>query len=339
MIKLDTIKQKIVEEANITDEELTKKINTKLEELSGLISEEGAAHIVANELGVDLLKTDGVVTIKDLMPGMKDVSVNAKVIRKYDLRTFNKQSGEQGKVAKALIGDESGITMLVFWDDKTKHFESINDNDIISITSLNVRDNNSRTEVHLSPASDLKLNPEGVEIKTQSNPSQPMQEAVRKKINEITKEDNQVEVLATLVQVFDLKFFERNGETGMVLNMFIDDGTDNMRTVFWKEQISKVTELSDQELLKFKEKPEDFEKVKTELLGKIIIIKGRVNFNEMFSRIELVVNDVQTPDPNKEMEQENKKDDSSTKQKPKQTQESDDDLDEDLLSLEDLEDI
>ncbi|MFT4311239.1 MAG: hypothetical protein ACMXX7_01280 [Candidatus Woesearchaeota archaeon] len=341
MNNLETIKQKIVEEANITAEELTKKIKSKLEELSGLISEEGAAHIVANDLGVDLLKTDGVVKIKDLMPGMKDVSMNAKVIRKYDLRTFNRQSGEQGKVAKALVGDETGITMLVFWDDKTKYFESINDNDIINAKNLNVRDNNSRTEVHLGTGSEVKVNPEGVEIKTQTSSNAPPSQIPRKKISDITKEDSYAEVLATIVQVFDIKFFEKNGETGSVLNIFIDDGTDNMRTVLWKEQIPKITGLSQEEIMKFKDKPEEFEKIKTELLGKIQLFQGRVNFNEMFSRIELVINDVKNPDPKKEIETQKQQEKQTEKEEPikSKTQESDDDLDEELLSLEDLEDI
>ena len=72
-----------------------------------------------------------------------------------------------------------------------------------------------------------------------------------KSINELNENDQSVEVLGTIVQIFDLKFFKISQDTGKkmtetdtgnftygcVLNLFIDDGTDNIRTVLWKNQI------------------------------------------------------------------------------------------------------
>ena len=45
---LQDIINKITEKAGITEEEVNEKIKQKLEQLSGLISKEGAAHIIAN---------------------------------------------------------------------------------------------------------------------------------------------------------------------------------------------------------------------------------------------------------------------------------------------------
>ena len=43
-----------IKEKGFNDKEIERKINRKLEELSGLISREGAAHLIANELGINL---------------------------------------------------------------------------------------------------------------------------------------------------------------------------------------------------------------------------------------------------------------------------------------------
>ena len=58
MIKLpyDEIVAKLNEKSNLTSEEIASKIKLKMEQLSGLISKEGAAHIIANELGINLFE-------------------------------------------------------------------------------------------------------------------------------------------------------------------------------------------------------------------------------------------------------------------------------------------
>ena len=56
MIQLpyEKLVEKIVENGNISENEVAEKIRKKMDSLSGLISKEGAAHILANELGVKL---------------------------------------------------------------------------------------------------------------------------------------------------------------------------------------------------------------------------------------------------------------------------------------------
>ena len=65
-IPLAQIIEKIKEHANISEDEINSKIKAKMEQLSGLISEEGAAHIISNELGIKLFEeTSGKLQIKN----------------------------------------------------------------------------------------------------------------------------------------------------------------------------------------------------------------------------------------------------------------------------------
>ena len=354
-IPIETIIEKITEQTDLNAEQVQKKISEKLENLSGLISKEGAAHIVANELGVKLMQTEGVLKISNLMAGMWDVELNCKVVRKYDLRTFENAKG-QGKVFKFLIGDDSGVTMAVLWNDKADLEKDFKEGDLLKIKQVNVRDNNGRVEIHFGEGSELEVNPDGVKLEVKSNFEKPD----RKKISELTEQDQNVEIFGTVVQVFDPKFFKVNAEGkrikeeenpegytyGSVLNIFVDDGSDNVRVVLWKNQIINFLNINEQELLQFKDDPASFEEYKNKMLGAMMKFIGRTTKNEMFGKTEFVANvvisDVKPEEEIKKLKTEEPKAEPKEQTKTEETkkkQEQPRDEDDDLLSLEDIEDI
>ena len=318
---LEQIKQRITEKAKITEEEINQKIKAKLKQLSGLISEEGAAHIIANELGVKLFEIGEKLQIKNILPGMRNVDVVGKVLQTYELREF-KTEKHAGKVANMLIGDDTGTIRVVLWHKQADNINNLKEGDVVKIRGGYIRDNQGRKEIHLSETSKLIINPPGVEVevKPYTPPS-----AVRKKIAEIKEDDANVELLSTDVQVFDINFFEvcpqcnkriRLKDEGFscpthgkvepqynyVLNLYLDDGSDNIRAVFWREQAEELLDMDNSRILMFKDDPTKFEPVKTELLGNIIKVGGRANKNQNFDRIELVVNKVdKSPDPDEEI--------------------------------------
>jgi hypothetical protein len=87
-----------------------------------------------------------------------------------------------------------------------------------------------------------------------------------------------------------------------VLNLIVDDGTENIRTVFFRDSMEKLINANKEKILEYKDNPEKFEEIKTELLGNIIKINGRVKKNLFFDRIEIVANTVSVnPDPEEEI--------------------------------------
>ena len=88
-----------------------------MKQLSGLISKEGAAHIVANELGVKIFEqASGKLQIKNILAGMRNVEAVGKVTRKFELREFQTEN-RSGKVASVVIGDETGTIRMVMWGE------------------------------------------------------------------------------------------------------------------------------------------------------------------------------------------------------------------------------
>jgi len=322
MIKIpyEQIVEKIKKEANISESEINDKIDAKMKQLSGLISKEGAAHIVANELGIKLFEaTSGKLQIKNILVGLRNVETVGKVTQKYELREFKKED-RSGKVASLMIGDETGSIRVVMWGDQADNINNLKENDVVKIVGSYVRENNGYKELHLNDKSKLIINPEGEVVQA---PKQKVSE--RKSINELKENDDFIEILGTIVQIFDPRFFEVcpscskriKNEEGVyncpthkqvepdysyVLNLILDDGTSNIRTVFFRDSMEKVLKSNKEKILEYRENPQKFEEMKTELLGNMIKLGGRVKKNLFFDRLEFVANTVTAnPDPEEEI--------------------------------------
>ncbi|MDP3734674.1 MAG: OB-fold nucleic acid binding domain-containing protein [Nanoarchaeota archaeon] len=323
-IPLAEIKSKIVSSGKLDSTQLELRIKGKINELSGLISEEGAAHIIANELAIELVNPDkDRLKIKEIYSGMRRISTVGKILRKFDVREFSK--GERkGKVCSLLIGDETGTIRVVFWNDQVDQLSSVTENNIIIVKDASVRDNNGSTEIHFGENSSLDINPEGITMDAvrQSLSYQ------RKTIEMLQPGGETVEIVGTVVQVFDPRFFNVcsqcnkrvnevvNGNekqfqcaahgkvtpsVSYVLNLVLDDGSGNIRAVFWKEQTNKVVSKMETDFLLFKDNPASFEDIKTDLLGEQFKMGGRVQKNEMFDRLEFNVQSVEKARPEEEI--------------------------------------
>jgi len=311
---------KIEQKAGLSRAQSQERIDAKLKQLSGLISKEGAAHIVANELGVKLLENSG--KIKDIYAGMRSIEFAGKVQTVYPLNTFARQDGTEGKVSSCMVADETGMMRVVGWGDQAEAVSKLEPNAIIKVAGGYAKENNRGfAEVHLNEKSNLIINPIGItigEIKQRAA-------AVRKEIKALQDNDENVELLGTIVQVFDPRFFEicptcngrardqegqfvceKHGvvkpEYGFVMNVFLDDGTENIRCVLFRQQAERLLSKTLEQLLPFREAPEQFEPTKTELLGQIVKFIGRAKKNTFFDRLEFNVQLVfPNPDPKEEL--------------------------------------
>ncbi|MCP3682506.1 MAG: hypothetical protein GY861_07425 [bacterium] len=318
MIKIpyEEIVEKIKQDSGLGDEELKGRIDKKLEQLSGLISKEGAAHIVANELGIKLIEqTSGKLQIKNILSGMRDVETVGKVINVYDAKEFKTEKRE-GKVGSLFMGDETGSIRVVLWNEQADNLKNIKAGDVVKVKGGYVRERQNNKEIHLNDRSILAINPEGEKVEVQG--------ITRKKIEELKPGDSMVELMATIVQVFDIRFYEvcpdcgkrtRMREEGFIceshgkispayaylMNVFLDDGTENMRAVFFRDQVKTILGKTNEQITELRENPDKFEQVKNDLLGNLIKVSGRVNSNEMFNRTEFVAQTVSFADPQEEI--------------------------------------
>ncbi len=318
-IPLGQLQEKVLRSGKITEAELAARVKNKINELSGLVSEEGATHIIANELGIELVSQQERLKIKELYPGMRNVSVLGKVLRRYDVRFFSKGE-KQGKVRSFLIGDETETVRVVLWNEQVDLLEKIQEQDTVLIRNAQVRENMSGKELHLGEQSNLIHNPAGLSVAQVRE-----QQRCERKTIAAAQDGEQVELLGTVVQVFDPRFFpvcskcskkvqettEKNftcaehgevtTEFSYVLNLILDDGTGNIRSIFWKAQSNMLLSKNSEDLLRYKDQLHLFEEVKTELLGEQLKVTGRVKKNTLFDRLEFNVQMVEKANPEEEL--------------------------------------
>jgi hypothetical protein len=322
-IPIEEVIYKIKEKAGISEDDINVRIEDKLTQLSGLISRNGAAHIIANELNVNLFESmTGEMQIKKLLAGMRNIETKGRVQRVFEVKEFQSQT-RSGKVGSFVLGDETGTIRIVLWNDQADLLAKLKENDIVKLKDGYVRENSGRKEVHLNDRSTIEINPEGVEVGEVKQFS-----STRKKITELDSEQNDVELLGTIVQVFDLRFFEvcpqcnkraRQHQDGFmceehqkvtpeysyVMNVVLDDGSapnGTIRIVLFRNQVERLLQKNHEEILVYKEEQTNFDSVKNELLGTIVKLVGRVTKNQMMDRLEFVSQLVfVNPDPEEEI--------------------------------------
>lgn len=294
--------ERIVRVSGLNKDEIRNKIESKKEKLSGLISDEGAAQIIAAELGVSF--DDEKFKINELSSGMKRVNTIGRIIKLLSVRSFTTKNGDEGKVANLILADETSNIKVVLWD--MNHIEliekgSLGEGKTVEIVNGNMRDN----ELHLGSFSELKPHDKTFDsVRTEK--------VVREKhISDFGVSDS-VSTRAFVVQAFEPKFFNVCQECGkkavldgdnfvcaehgkvvpekrILLNIILDDGTESIRSVLFHECLSELgfTEL---------ESPDMLSKQKESLLGKEMVFSGNVRMNKFFNDPEFVVNAVKSVD-------------------------------------------
>ncbi|MBI2140766.1 DUF2240 family protein [Candidatus Woesearchaeota archaeon] len=310
------------EKSQLSEQDINTRIEQKMAALSGLVSREGAATIVANELGVKLVdQIQGKLKIGNVLMGMRDVEITGKVQRVSPITEFQRKDGARGKVASIVLADETGSIRVALWGSHADTASLISPNMIVKIDSGYVRENNNGIEIHVNEKSKVELNPEG-----QSIGEVAPQVMKRKPIGELRDQESDVELVGTIVQVFEPRFFEVCPECGKrmrqrdqeffceahntvkpqyayVMNAVLDDSTGTIRAVCFRKQVIELLQIPEASIMEYREKPQAFEEMKTKLLGTVIKTHGRVKKNEMFDRLEFVANGVEVwPDPKLELE-------------------------------------
>jgi len=195
---------KILEQSGLSQEELDRKIRQKMDQLAGLISKEGALHILANETGVKLYEnTSGRLKVQSLLAGMRSIELLVKVVDVYEVREFE-TNNRKGKVGSFLAADETGKTRIVLWGAQADKLSAFSSGDIILIKDAYVKDNQGRKEVHVGERASLTHNPAGETV----NVSAQQAASTRKPIAQLQDNDRDVEILGTIVQVYNLNFFD-----------------------------------------------------------------------------------------------------------------------------------
>jgi len=310
----DTIVLKIMDKTGLPKEDINMKIVDKQAELSGLVSKEGAAYIIAKELGLDLFeKSNRRLEVKNVVPGIRNLNITVRIFRVFEPREFE-YKGQKGRVANVILTDGTGTIRMSLWNEQCDQLDRLKPGMGIEIFGAYTKENQGKAEIRLSRRGGVKL------LETCDLPEidqQPLSNAMGRSLIRNMTDSGSYEIRAALVQLFETgAFYEMcpecskrvkrdNGgpfkcaEHGdvdpsymLILSGVVDDGSGNMRSVFFRDTALKLIGLDIDQALAIRDG--FFEKL--DVMGKEFIFSGQIRTNKMFNRKEFVINSVDEVD-------------------------------------------
>lgn len=303
-IPLEEIINKIKENSGLSEDEIKERIQNKISSLNYLVSEEGAAFIIASELGISLLNPPSqnkTWKIADLVPGMGLVNVDGYVKKTFKVISYTRNNLPK-EMGSFILADESGEIRAVLWDEKVNFLKEEKLKGAIRIKNAEVKLNNAGfKELHLNSKSSIIF----------TNPN--FQAKKEQKLSDV-KPYEQIEVIADIVHIFPTKWYSVckicnkkvlpapegficpvhkvvESEKKFLLSFYLDDGFGVVRTLAFGKNAENI-------LKKININPEvDFELLQKELLGKTALFRGIIRQNKINNRMEFVVHEFENLEP------------------------------------------
>ena len=306
-----------------SEKELQKLVLDKINELSGLVSEEGAIYIIANELGVKLANdkvkknasTAEFKKINEITEAKMPVSLVCRVIKKYDKVTFSTKTGGEGSVQSLLVGDETGVIRVVFWNDKTEMLENIKEKDVLRVINAYTRENPNLERIELSTQySEVEINPKDVDVKLKEFIPTGI-EFKSKKISELNEGDKNIK-LNVIVTDFEIprfyfacpecfkKIFQDEGVQKCaehneivaikipIVNLVVDDGENTINIVGFRDRAENLTGAKAEEIISLTQDIDKYKHFSRKMVGSKMDIAGNVSVSSMTGDKQFLVSQV-----------------------------------------------
>ncbi|MHA1288042.1 MAG: hypothetical protein ACTSPB_11625, partial [Candidatus Thorarchaeota archaeon] len=277
----------------------------------------------------------GMKDIADLTVEMKDVDVQGKIATIYDVRTFTRKDGCEGRVQNIVIVDKSSKVRVTFWGDDIDKIADAKEGDVIRILHGYVKEGfRGGLEYQVGRNGEIELNPEGSDLK-QLDLSDVTFETVPTKASRIligeiddSHEGKNVEVCGIIVDMGQNRVFYdacptcnkklevtddgynckscgkvAESEPRMFYKITIDDGSGSIKSTLFGAIGEKLLGMTAEEakklVVKSGKEDEPIRASTEEIRGRYVTIHGRVKrFKEA---LEISSNGVDLADPVQEI--------------------------------------
>jgi len=227
--------------AKSTDAESVRKmVKDKQAEFSGLLTEKGAAQLLAQETGVEAASdsndedTSAVIPLAD---ALDSADVFVRVVSVFAPKGFERNN-RKGRVCNVQITDGKTKASLVLWnrDVDLVEYGKIERNDFLLIRNAQVKtteplelQSSMLTKVIVKKPDEITTELSQLAAGIPSNTSIPT-----RKISELAETEPEFDLYGRVLRVDEEKeFVYKDGRKGRVAKLLIADGTGTCRVILW----------------------------------------------------------------------------------------------------------
>jgi len=189
------------------------------------------------EIDVEVGATTG---IGALSMGQSDVTVRGRVLDTEPVRTFERDDGDEGRVANLVVGDDTGRVRVTLWDDLTAYAEEIDSGESVEVVDGYVRERDGDLELHLNDRSSIEVLDETIDYVPETTD-----------IDGLSHEDigETVDIAGVIRSADPKRTFDRDdGSEGQVRNVRVQDRTGDIRVALWGEKADRDLDPGDEAL-------------------------------------------------------------------------------------------
>ncbi len=231
---IDDAITKICVSSNKSNEEVKQLIEAKKEKFSGLLTDSGAAFMIAKELGVELEKQNSTecTKISSLQEGMNNVDVTARIKKIFSPREFDK-NGKKGMLQNVVFWDNTGEIRATFWNNDVEKLKNINAQigTCLKLSNCAVGAYNNVLQLNLNYNSDFL-------IEENSNIPKLEQEIIE--ISDLDSGMNDVCLIGEIKRIFPIRAFETEKGAGKVINFIFGQGVEETKATAWNNMADEI---------------------------------------------------------------------------------------------------
>jgi len=247
-MNLKDITKKILEQRqDLTHNELQRLIEKKKAEAQGLLSDEGAARLVAQDLAV---KIDGrafnEIKIANLVSNLSDVTLRGRVLALWPLQEFRRQDGTVGKLVRLILADKTGTIRCLLWNGKAEQLtgESLQGKIVRLAHGYTRVGRLGEVELNCGERSEITVLPPD-----QYNQEYPDLTSFFTQLSDIKLSNGEVNVVGLVDSPPKITAFTRDQREGSVLRTTITDQGGAVGMVAWNDKAQQLSELKKGDIL------------------------------------------------------------------------------------------
>ncbi|MEK6957727.1 MAG: hypothetical protein AABW99_02000 [archaeon] len=235
----EKVKELIAATSGRSVSEVAEMIEAKKQKFSGLLTDSGAAFMIAKELGVELGKNAPAehTKIGALKEGMANIDIVCRLKQGFAPKEFEK-NGRKGKRQNIIISDSSGEIGATLWNNDIEKFLElgIEKGEGLKLGNCSVTSYKGTLQLNMNYNSSIEKHMENGA------------EEAKPKTTGITDLDigmDNVDVRVKIRKMFPAKEFESAKGKGKVMNFIIAEGVNEIRATAWNEMVDEVEKFGE----------------------------------------------------------------------------------------------